>query len=185
MKLIIGLGNPGLKYKKTRHNLGFFLVEKFMHYFLEKNFRFFDFEFDKKTNALISAGQISGEKILLVMPQTYMNKSGFSVSKLVQFYKLNPSRDILLIYDDIDLPLGKIKTSGESAAGHKGMESVINALSTKKISRLRLGILGKPKSEIRDVAKYVLEEFEPEEEKIIKEKIAPEAISLVEEFLKK
>lgn len=148
MRLIIGLGNPGPKYQQTRHNLGFMILEKLCRHFKEKECNFSDFEFDKKSNAEISEGQINREKVLFVIPQTYMNHSGFAVLKLVQFYKLDPQKNILVIYDDIDLPLGKIRTSGESSGGHKGMQSIIDLLGTKKIPRLRCGILPKPKNEI-------------------------------------
>lgn len=184
MKLIIGLGNPGKKYKKTRHNLGFIIVDRLLNYLKDSGYQFSDFTFDKNLISEISEGKIKGEKIILIKPQTYMNNSGKAVKKFVDFYKLNPEKDILVIYDDIDLPFGKIRSRGESAAGHKGMESVINLLGTKKIPRIRCGILGKPKKEIKDVAKYVLEKFESEELKKI-DQIFKMTIPLIEEFINK
>jgi PTH1 family peptidyl-tRNA hydrolase len=199
MKLIIGLGNPGQKYQNTRHNFGFFVIEKAHRYFQKNDYKFSDFEFDTKSNAKISKGQIGGEKIFLVMPQTFMNDSGQSVQKLVQFYKLAPEKDILVIYDDIDLPFSAIRTKGEGAAGHKGMQSIIDVLGTKKIPRVRLGIFGKPKNEInshtfsqntqksigiKDAAAYVLEKFSSQELKIILKEILPQIISKIEDFLK-
>lgn len=163
MKIIIGLGNPGKKYAKTRHNVGFMVVSD-----LSKQISA-NFNFSKKFNAEIAEVRLKGEKVLLVKPQTYMNRSGESIRALVNFYKLNPKKDILIIYDDIDLPLGEIRTAGRSAAGHKGMQSVIDALGTDEIQRIRIGIcptLGKPRI---PVDKFVLQEFTKEERKIIDE----------------
>lgn len=181
MKLIIGLSNPGKKYENTRHNLGFFIIEKFWGKFKEN---FSDFQFEKRFNAKIAIGLINNEKVALILPQTFMNNSGQAVLSLIQFYKLNPERNILIIYDDIDLPIEKIRTRGESAGGHKGMDSIINTLGTKKIPRIRCGILGKPKKEIKDTAAYVLQKFNAEDEKIILEKTLPMAITEIEKFLK-
>lgn len=163
MKLIVGLGNPGPKYKKTRHNIGFIMLDKIREYLIQKRFNFSEFLFDKSSISEISEGMVNSEKIILVKPQTYMNLSGKSVIKFIEFYKLNPSKDLVIIYDDIDIPFGKIKTRGESAAGHKGMQSIINFLKTSQIKRIRVGILGKSKNEIPDVASYVLEKFRPNE----------------------
>lgn len=184
MKIIAGLGNPGEKYKDTRHNLGFLIVEKLREYFLKKNITFSDFFFEKKFKAKIAQGKIKNETVFLVMPQTFMNNSGEAIVNLCQFYKLNPQKDILIIYDDIDLPLGKIRTKGKSAGGHHGMESIINYLGTQEIKRIRAGILIGSKKEIKDVSKFVLGKFTRHEKKIILEKILPQAIFEAEKFLK-
>lgn len=161
MKLIIGLGNPGKEYEKTRHNCGFLAVCN-----LQKtlNESFDDFKFNKKFNALISQGDFNEEKIILAMPQTFMNNSGKSVSALINYYKLN-SLDLIVIHDDIDLPLGKIRISKNvSSAGHKGIQSIIDYLGTKNFIRFRIGIKS---NEIRDTSEFVLQKFTKEEQKII------------------
>ncbi|MBI4652701.1 aminoacyl-tRNA hydrolase [Candidatus Kuenenbacteria bacterium] len=175
MKLIIGLGNPGEEYKKTRHNCGFMAVDK-----IAANFQFSIFNgFDKLTtsfqsifNAKISKGKIANENIILVKPQTYMNNSGQAVKKLTTYYKL-PTTNLIIIHDDLDLPLGKIRISKScGAAGHKGVESIICELKTKDFIRLRIGI--NPKQYHRPVCgteKFVLQKFNKEEEKIIFESL--------------
>ena len=189
MKLIIGLGNPGKKYQNTRNNLGFLVIEKLRQYFQEKNYtsseikNFSSFKFEKRFNAEIASYVIKNEKVLLIMPQTFMNNSGEAILKLVQFYKLNPQKDIIVIYDDIDLPFGKIRTKGQSAGGHRGMDSIIQALGTKMISRIRCGILSRPKNEIQDTSKFVLQNFTKSELEIILKDIMPQVILEIEKFI--
>ena len=133
MKMIVGLGNPGAEYAQTRHNVGFMLVDKLAS----------DLKVDvtkKKFNALMAECQIKGEKIILVKPQTYMNLSGDAVGPLARWYKINPS-DIMVIYDDMDLPLGKLRIRPfGGTGGHNGMKSLIAALGTEKFPRMRIGI---------------------------------------------
>lgn len=135
MKLIVGLGNPGLEYEKTRHNAGFMAVEK-----LAEAFHFPEFKKLDKFKALVSEGEIAGEKILLVKPLTFMNLSGHSVQALCSYYKLE-LKDLLILYDDVEIPLGKVrlKPTG-SAAGQKGMASIIQELGSMDIPRVRIGI---------------------------------------------
>lgn len=134
MKLIIGLGNPGNKYAKTRHNLGFFIAD-----YLKNQLNFSDWREDKKFNAIISEGQI-GDRILLAKPQTFMNFSGQAVRALADFYKISPL-DIWIIHDDLALPLGSIRISKNSnAGGHNGVESIIKNLGVKEFIRFRIGI---------------------------------------------
>jgi PTH1 family peptidyl-tRNA hydrolase len=163
MKLIVGLGNPGPKHKKTRHNVGFLILDKVREYLIKSNYNFSEFLFDKSSISEISEGKVSSGKVLLIKPQTYMNTSGKAVMKLIEFYKLDPKKDLIVIYDDIDIAFGDIRTRGESSAGHKGMQSIIDFLKTSEIKRVRVGILGKEKNEIEDVANYVLEKFRPNE----------------------
>lgn len=133
MKMIVGLGNPGSEYAQTRHNVGFMLVDKLAS----------DLKVDvtkKKFNALIGESQIKGEKIILVKPQTYMNLSGEAVGALARWYKISPV-DIVVIYDDMDLPLGKLRLRAfGGAGGHNGMKSLISVLGTEKFPRMRIGI---------------------------------------------
>lgn len=134
MKLIVGLGNPGIEYTDTRHNIGFMVVDK-----LEKELRAGvspAWQKDEKKNVLTAK---IGE-VMLVKPQTFMNKSGFAVRALVDFYKLTPV-DVWVIHDDIDLPLGKIKIREKGgSAGHNGVTSIIEQLGTDVFVRFRLGI---------------------------------------------
>lgn len=185
MKIIVGLGNPGEKYKKTRHNAGFLAMDALLGYFRKNGDNFSDFAFEKKYNAEISSGNIDAEKIVLAKPQTFMNDSGKSVSAIMNFYKLNPQNDLLVIYDDVDLPLGAIRNAGESAGGHKGVDSIIKNLGTNQISRVRIGILGKPKNEISNTADYVLENFSDHEFDGIIKNIKNEVIPGIEKFIKK
>lgn len=167
MILVIGLGNPGEKYKSTRHNIGFRIIDQ-----LAEKHGFPDFKLQKRSNALISEGVIGREKTVLAKPKTFMNNSGKAVREMINYYKIK--RDNLwIIHDDIDLPLGKIKVSkGQGAAGHKGVISIIEELKTKDFWRIRIGILpekGKPK----ETEKFVLQKFTKAEgekiEKIIQE----------------
>ncbi|MCD6500907.1 aminoacyl-tRNA hydrolase [bacterium] len=163
MILIVGLGNPGTKYLRTRHNIGFRVLDGFQR---ENNFP--NFELAKKFNSLISQGKISGKKILLAKPQTFMNNSGKAVKSLTHFYKITSPGNIVIVHDDIDLPLGKIRIAkNRGSAGHKGVESIIKELGTKDFARIRVGIRNKELG-IRETEKYVLQKFTKEEEKIIK-----------------
>lgn len=165
MILIIGLGNPGKKYEKTRHNIGFRAIDE-----IAANFQFPNFNFQKIFNAEISKGEIAGQKVILAKPQTFMNNSGIAVKKLIKNLKLE-IKNLIVIHDDIDLPLGKIRiVKNRGAAGHKGVESIIKEIETKNFVRFRIGIQpknGKPKNP----EKFVLERFNKGEEKIINEVI--------------
>jgi len=158
MKLIIGLGNPGKKYEKTRHNLGFMAVD-----FLREKLGAPDFKSNKKCAAEFSK---SGE-IILAKPQTFMNLSGEAVAKLLSFYKLDLD-DLIVIHDDIDLELGKIKDGkNHGPAGHNGVKSIIELLGTKDFPRLRIGV-GRPPEHIPP-EDYVLQNFTSAELKLLPE----------------
>jgi peptidyl-tRNA hydrolase, PTH1 family len=132
MKLIVGLGNPGEKYDGQRHNLGFHVIEE-----LRKKLKGPEWTTEKKFKSAIS--KVSAD-IILVQPQTYMNVSGLAVSALRNFYKVEPE-EIVIIHDELDLPVGHMKMRlGGAAAGHHGVESIINSLGTDKFVRVRLGI---------------------------------------------
>ncbi len=162
MKLIIGLGNPGKEYQKTRHNCGFMAICN-LQKILNENFD--DFKFNKKFHALISQGNFNEEKIILAMPQTFMNDSGKSVNALINYYKIHFT-DLFIIHDDIDLFLGKIKISrNSSSGGQKGVQSIINYLGTKNFIRFRVGI--KLNNIIKNASEFVLQKFTKDEEKII------------------
>jgi PTH1 family peptidyl-tRNA hydrolase len=163
VKLIVGLGNPGREYAATRHNIGFMVVDRLAHKLglaVEK----------KKFNALLGQGQIRSEKVLLAKPQTYMNLSGEAVTALLNWYKLGPA-DLIVIFDDLDLPPGKLRIRPEgSSGGHKGMESIILALGTDGFPRLRIGV-GRPEIPDFDSANYVLSRLTAGEVKIFEEAV--------------
>jgi len=181
MTIIIGLGNPGEKYKNTRHNVGFMVLDKFA----EKN-NFPEFKLQKKSEALISEGIIGEDppspealarqgKIILAKPQTFMNESGKSVRKITTNYKLQNTK-LIIVHDDIDLPIGKIKIVQErGSAGHKGVESIIKNVGNENLIRIRVGIAG-----AKDVKamKIVLKKFTRDEQKIIDQTIQKTANAL-------
>lgn len=150
--LIVGLGNPGFEYENTKHNVGFKCIDSLcetLNIKLDNN----------KFNGLYSIFSKNGDQYFIAKPQTYMNNSGFFVSEIVKFYKINIS-NIIVIYDDIDTEIGKIRLRQKgSSGGQNGMKNIINLLSTDEIKRIRIGI-GKPKG---DLAKYVLSRFSIQE----------------------
>lgn len=152
MKLIVGLGNPGKEYDKTRHNLGFMTVDSLLKALEPKSETVWSEQdrFKSYISEILWQTNAGSEKVLLVKPKTFMNNSGMAVSLLVNYYKL-PPEDVWLVYDELDLPLGTIKIRfGGAAAGHKGVESVINSLGTDKFWRFRLGIGESHQSSIND-----------------------------------
>jgi PTH1 family peptidyl-tRNA hydrolase len=184
MKLIIGLGNPDAQYALTRHNFGFMALD----YFQKNQPVFSAWQEKQKFEALLDEGEIEGEKIILAKPRTMMNLSGKTVKTLADFYQIAP-QDIVIIHDDMDLPLGALRLSqGSSAAGHKGVDSVIGNLGTKNFVRLRLGIhpLGQTffTTFFRRLAftkKFVLQKFSHAELPLVEEAIkkANQAILLI------
>lgn len=155
MKLIVGLGNPGRQYASTRHNVGFMVIDRLA--------RELNVAVTKKMfNSLVGQGLIDREKIVLAMPQTYMNLSGQAVGPLLNWHKLDPS-DLVVIYDDLDLTAGslRIRPSG-GAGGHKGMQSIIAVLGTENFTRVRVGI-GRPEIVEMETVDYVLSRLAPGE----------------------
>lgn len=169
MKLIVGLGNPGKGYANNRHNVGFLCLNYFA--------RLHSIRFDhRQCQTRAGTGEVSGEKLLLARPGTFVNLSGKSVACLLSKHHI-PLSDLLIIYDDLDLPLGKIRLrQSGSSGGHKGMNSIISALGSEDFPRIRVGI-GRPEGEKQSVSEdaivnYVLSDFSPQEEAIIKPTIA-------------
>ena len=163
MVTIIGLGNPGEQYKNTRHNVGFMAIDKFA----ERN-NFPDFKLNKKTDALVSECVVGDETVVLAKPQTFMNESGKSVKQLTSNIDEKAAK-LVVIHDDIDLPIGKIKIIKErGSAGHKGVESIIQNIGNDGLVRIRIGIGGQ--KEVKAM-KIVLKNFSEEEQKIINEVI--------------
>ncbi len=154
--IIVGLGNPGKEYAKTPHNVGFMAVDMIAEYYNIK------FMLSLKHQAMIGEGMIEGEKCYLLKPLTYMNLSGNAVRSFMEYYKY-PLDDLLVIFDDMDLPLGKIRIRETgSSGGHKGMKSIIENLGTNEIKRIRIGI-GKPTNGTL-VVDYVLHTLTKEEQ---------------------
>ncbi|MBC1525193.1 aminoacyl-tRNA hydrolase [Listeria booriae] len=149
MKMIVGLGNPGKKYERTRHNVGFMVVD-------ELSFRHQTPWKKSKFNGMISNIVVNGEKVLLVKPLTFMNLSGECVRPLMDYYDI-PVEDVLIVYDDLDLPTGKIRLRQKGGAGgHNGMKSLIQHLKTQEFNRIRVGV-DRPAN--GDVINYVLGDF--------------------------
>ncbi|MDO8674120.1 MAG: aminoacyl-tRNA hydrolase [Dehalococcoidia bacterium] len=159
MKLIAGLGNPGRSYSKNRHNVGYQCLDSFA--------RAHRIEFNRKqTRAHIALGEGAGEHLVLVKPQTFMNRVGESIGPLLRSHGLLPS-DLIVIYDDMDLPLGRVRIRERgSAGGHKGVQSIMSHIGTQEFLRIRVGI-DHPSAE--DVVDYVLSDFTREEQKTIDE----------------
>ncbi|MCL6639006.1 MAG: aminoacyl-tRNA hydrolase [Firmicutes bacterium] len=159
MKLIVGLGNPGQEYEKTRHNAGFMVIDRIA--------ADLGIAVDKKLfRALVGQGHAGTEKIVLAKPQTYMNLSGEAAGALMRWFKLSPG-DLMVIYDDLDLPPGKVRIrAGGGSGGHKGMQSIIENLATGEFPRFRIGI-GRPAEPFMETAAYVLGRVAPEEEQTL------------------
>ncbi|WP_448604565.1 aminoacyl-tRNA hydrolase [Thermoleptolyngbya sp.] len=176
-QLIVGLGNPGAKYDRTRHNVGFMLVDE-----LARSWQI-NLTDHKKFQGIFGEGTgPHQDKIRLLKPQTYMNLSGQSIRAVVDWYKLSPE-SVLVVYDDMDLPLGRLRLrlSG-SAGGHNGMKSTVSHLGTQNFPRLRIGI-GKPKPaapEDKDTVSHVLGQFSKAETEVLNEvlRLCEEAIAL-------
>lgn len=180
MKLIVGLGNPGAQYANTRHNVGFEVIDILAEHIGS-------FGESKEAKALVHKVNYKGEKLLLVKPQTYMNLSGVSVRALVDYYKIDLEKDLLIVYDDIDLPIGSIRVRSEgSAGGHNGMKNIVQYLGTTKIPRVRIGI--DPKPPYMDLADYVLSRFEKADREAIEEGLrqgAKAVLSFLEDGIEK
>lgn len=166
MKLVVGLGNPGYLYAGNRHNVGFMAVDQ-----VAKDL---GVKFDRKQgHARTGMGMLGNKKILLARPQTFMNASGESVSALMKRWDIKP-QDVIVIHDDLDLPLGKLRLRfGGGPGGHNGLKSIIARLGTQEFHRVRIGI-GRPEINTEDagekdaaVVDYVLSNFTPEEKKVI------------------
>jgi len=174
MHLIVGLGNPGAEYAKTRHNAGFLLVEK-----LAEQWRS-SWANERKFAARVAKAERHGKKVLLCEPQTFMNLSGEAVGALVQYYQL-PLAKILVVVDDADLPLGEIRLRpGGGTGGHHGLESVTQHLGAKEFARLRIGI-GR-KNEVRQITGHVLGKFGADESALL-EKVLERAAAQMECWL--
>lgn len=163
MYLIVGLGNPGTEYAATRHNIGFDMVT-----YLSDQHRIP--LRSKENRAIVGKGAIEGQRVLLAQPQTFMNLSGESVRALMDYYKI-PVEDLIVIYDDISLPVGQIRVRPKgSAGGHNGIKNIIQHLRTEEFARIRIGVGAKPEG--GDLVKHVLGRFQREENEKIRDVFA-------------
>jgi peptidyl-tRNA hydrolase, PTH1 family len=156
--LIIGLGNPGRRYRKSRHNIGFMVLDQLAAGINTSFSR-------SQAEALVTDGRHKGSKIILAKPQTYMNESGRSVGSLARFYQIE-SENVLVIFDDLDLPLGKLRLRpGGGSGGHRGMRSIFQHLGNQDFPRLRIGI-DRPNGRM-DPAAYVLQDFDKDDAELV------------------
>jgi PTH1 family peptidyl-tRNA hydrolase len=174
MYVIVGLGNPGDRYAGTKHNIGFITID----YLAEQC----GIKMNKtKHKAILGEGTIGGEKVLLVKPQTFMNLSGQSVMDIVNFYKV-PSQNLIVIYDDIDLPVGKVRIRPSGSSGtHNGMRNIIYLINNQEFPRIRIGVGKQP--DYMDLADYVMTKFNGEERPLMEEAVKRSAMA-VEEIVK-
>lgn len=175
MFMIVGLGNPDARYKNTRHNIGFDVVDALaQRYDVDVSMR--------KHRAYCGKGVIQGQKVLLVKPQTYMNLSGESVRAAAEYYKIDPENELLVLFDDISLDVGQIRIRRKgSAGGHNGMKNIIAQLDTQNFSRIKIGVGEKPKG--MDLADYVLGHFSKMERELINDAIV-QTIDAIDTILK-
>jgi PTH1 family peptidyl-tRNA hydrolase len=158
MRIIIGLGNPGQQYAGTRHNIGFQIIDGFYNE-NKTALNFSVWQKNKKFHAEICEGNFNGEKIILAKPETFMNESGIAVGALFHFYKIAPL-ELIVIHDDLDLPLGKIKVQANiSSAGHNGIKSIIEKIGTQDFWRVRIGTSRADKEKNGETANFVLGRF--------------------------
>jgi PTH1 family peptidyl-tRNA hydrolase len=171
MYVIVGLGNPGDRYAATKHNIGFITID----YLAEQH----SIKMNKiKHKAIIGEGTIGGEKILFVKPQTFMNLSGQSVMDIIKFYKV-PMSNLIVIYDDIDLPVGKVRIRPNGSSGtHNGMRNIIYLLNNQEFPRVRIGVGKQP--DYMDLADYVMTKFNGEEKPLMEEAIKKSAAAVTE-----
>jgi peptidyl-tRNA hydrolase, PTH1 family len=172
MRVIIGLGNPGQQYARSRHNAGFRVVDAFA-----RKFRI-DFDTHEK-DAMTGRGRVGGGAVLVAKPQTFMNNSGHAARLLLAAYGERPD-DLMIVYDEVDLPLGAIRIRPSGSSGtHNGMRSIVEALATESFPRLRFGVRGERYAETGELRDYVLDDFDADEEGAVEETIGRAVDALV------
>ena len=172
MYLIVGLGNPSEKYEKTRHNIGFDVIDALAEKYNIKMDR-------KKARAVCGSGLIEGQKVLLAKPQTYMNLSGDSVQRLVRFFRLDPQKDLIVVFDDISLAPGSIRIRKKgSAGGHNGVRDIIAKVGSDQFSRVRVGVGEKPEN--GDLVSHVLGRFSGADRELADSAVADAADALAQ-----
>lgn len=170
MKLIVGLGNPGIEYQFTPHNMGFLAVDRMAE-------RHGARVTNRRCRALTGKAVIGSQQVLLAKPETFMNLSGMAVRELVEEYEAEPSRDLIVVYDELDLPLGTIRVRQRgTSAGHNGLESIMGALGTEEFVRVRLGI--GPDHPVGDGARYVLSQFKRSQYEAVDQELDTAALAV-------
>lgn len=193
MKIIVGLGNPGEKYKNTRHNAGFIAINKSI---ADLGLRIEDFRLDNKFKAeilettsplpLSSEGEEEKQKYLFVKPQTFMNESGTAVKAVCDFYKVDVKNDLLVIHDDSDLPLGTIRTTeSSSSAGHNGVADIIEKLGSQDFHRIRIGVESRASRNDIPTEAFVLQNFSEDEIKKLEGEVLPKVKMEIDKFVNK
>lgn len=181
MKIIAGLGNPGDKYKNTRHNAGFLAIDYLLGFD-----EFMAARPSKDFKSELFTLELSGQKIVLMKPQTYMNDSGRALCVFCNFYKIDLSKDLLVLHDDADLPLGAIRlTTSSSSAGQNGVQSIINELGTQDFNRIRIGIETRSSRLEIPTDTFVLQDFTEAEQKLFSAEVLPKVKEEIEKFIKK
>lgn len=171
MKIIVGLGNPGSNYEQTRHNAGWLVLDSYLG---QKT------GWEQKFHSEI----LRDGEVVFIKPQTFMNESGTTVSQIANFYKIDPSRDLLVIHDEVDLPFGTIRTtSSSSPAGHNGVKDIIEKLGTQDFYRIRIGVESRPSRDIMPTDAFVLQNFTDEELNKLNKEIFPKVKMEIEKFL--
>ena len=179
MKIIVGLGNPGIKYQGTRHNAGFLAVDDFLKS-LDANIN----PSCTKFNSELVEANLREEKIFFIKPTTFMNNSGQAVSEIVNFYKANAKEDLLIIHDDTDLNLGNIRlANNSSAAGHNGVQDIIDKLGSQEFNRIRIGVESRESRGEISTEAFVLQKFSNDEIEKLKKDILPQVKKEIENFL--
>lgn len=184
MKLVVGLGNPGDKYKHTRHNAGFLALDFFLkeiqtiHCQSSFNAQVCEVHFHAKKTGTTPL------KVFFIKPQTYMNNSGKAVKAMCDFYKINPEANLLVVHDEIDLLLGNYKATNSSrSAGHNGVQDIIDTLGSQDFQRIRVGIEARKQGDKTPTHDYVLSPFSAEELKLLETSVFPETSKLIDQFL--
>lgn len=173
MKLIVGLGNPGIEYQFTLHNFGFLAIDRLAE-------QYGAHIGNRRCRALTGKAVIAGHDALLAKPETFMNLSGLAVRELLEEYEVDPAKDLIVIYDDLDLPFGMVRVRPKGGAGgHHGVESIIGALNSQEFMRIRLGI--SPERPVGDGARYVLSPFKKSQYSAVDEVLdtAAEAVKVL------
>ncbi|MCW5767349.1 MAG: aminoacyl-tRNA hydrolase [Phycisphaeraceae bacterium] len=172
MKVIVGLGNPGMQYERTRHNAGFMAIDRLAHTCAKGSIA------RARFNGACLDAEIAGEKCILLKPTTYMNLSGRAVAEAVRFYKLQPASDLLVLVDDVALPVGAIRLRADgSAGGHNGLADIERALGTSVYPRCRIGVGSKPPQMIQ--SDWVLSRFQPEEQPLLDKAVEQASLAAI------
>ncbi len=178
MKIVVGLGNYETQYLRTRHNAGFLAVDFFLK-------GIHALACQSKFRAQICELHFGSQKIFFVKPLTFMNLSGQAVEEICRFYKVNFEKDLLVVHDDVDLPLGNLRVAeNSSAAGHNGVQSIIDALGSQAFQRLRIGIESRPDKKLPPTDAFVLQNFSKDEFEKLEKEILPQVKAEIDKFLK-